>query len=162
MKKSILNWAVRLIVSLLILGIPFFALGGASLLKGAKDSSGEVENVDKAFVSGEYVIFINETFHTDSMNALGSFFAGEGVPAPNDDISCFVSVSDPGAAEYAELCRSRLRENQMKIRYINPLLLLSKGDGGYFDVIIMSREFYDNFSAESIAKNENITEVKKT
>ena len=162
MKNTILRWLMRVGVLVLILGIPFTALGGFSLIQ-----SGGVDAVSSATsyafnpndVSGEYVVLINDERHSDTIDVWTAFFQGENIPVVLDDISCMICKGDEGAKSYAEICQARLPENQMKIKSENSLLLMSKGEYGKFDIIILSKEIADMYAANSISKNNNITTV---
>lgn len=162
MKSFLFRLPLRIGVLLLVLGIPFTALGGFSIIdKSNADaiSSATSYAFDPNDVSGEYVVFINDTLHKDTVEVWQAFFKGENVPVILDDISCMICNGDEGAKEYAEICQARLPENQMKIKAESSLLLMSKGDNSKFDIIIMSKETAQAFNADSISENDNITTV---
>ena len=72
-----------------------------------------------------------------------------------EDLSCTVSSGDPTGLEMAKSFQSRLPENQMKIRTEDGIMMLSKAENGRFDIIVMSKEFFDKNSAEAIAEKAN-------
>ena len=153
---------MRIAVVLVVLGIPFTALGGMQIISnGAADavSSATGYVFDPNDVSGEYVVFINNRYHQETIDIWADFFQGKNIPVVLDDISCLVCSNDAPARDYAEICQARLPENQMKIKNENALLLLSKGEYGKFDIIILSKELADNFNAESIGSHNEITTV---
>ncbi|MBR1811066.1 MAG: hypothetical protein IJ766_05380 [Clostridia bacterium] len=157
-------WGMRIGVLLVILGVPFLSLGGASAFRtdgvdAVTGASTFAFNPDE--VSGEYVIYINHTYHEkrDTVGLWTAFFSGENVPVIMDDISCLVASNDPAGMEYAQICQARLPENQMRIKSVNALLLLSKADYGAFDVIILSKPLVDAYAAASVSENQYITTV---
>ena len=160
--KIFARWLMRIAVLLVILGIPFTALGGMSMISGNETdavSSATAYAFDPNDVSGEYVVFINNDRHSDTAAIWSEFFRGGNIPVILDDISCLVCSNDTLAKDYAEICQARLPENQMKIKSENTLLLLSKGDSARFDIIIMSKEMADAYRAETISANSNVTTV---
>ena len=86
MKTSVLRWGMRILVLVLVLGIPFTALGG--ITKISSDSADAVsaatdQLVDPAELSGEFVVFINTERHPDTADLWDAFFRGEDVPVIN-------------------------------------------------------------------------------
>lgn len=73
-----------------------------------------------------------------------------------EDISCMAAANDAGGCEMAKSCRSRLPENQMHLRKIDGTLLLSKAEHGLFDTVILSAEYADLLSAETVYGMENV------
>ncbi|MBQ9227996.1 MAG: hypothetical protein IJ168_04105 [Eubacterium sp.] len=159
--KAVARWLMRIAVLVLILGIPFTALGGMSLLRsdGADAvSSATAYTFDPNDVSGEYVVFINNERHPDTLMVWESFFKGEDIPVVLDDISCLICNGDTLAADYAEICQARLPENQMTVKSDTSLLVLSKGEYRQFDIIILSKELAEAYGAESVS-GQGITTV---
>ena len=163
MNNSFLRWAIRILVPVLVLGIPFVAMGGVSKI-GSDPLDAVSAATDVAFdpedLSGEYVVYINEERHPDTGEVWSDFFRGEEVPVILDDISCLVCNTDPEALEYAKICQARLPANQMKIGTDETIMILSKGDAGKFDIILLSKEVAQQYSAESIGKNEFVRTVE--
>ena len=162
MKTSVLRWGMRILVLVLVLGIPFTALGG--ITKISSDPADAVsaatdELVDPAELSGEFVVFINTERHPDTADRWDAFFRGEDVPVIMDDISCLVCKGDGTALERAQLCQARLPANQMKVSTEDPVLVLSKGDYGKFDIILLSKELADRYGASSIGGSETVLTV---
>lgn len=127
-------------------------------------ASGKTDAVTSATViimqpTGEYVVLINKDLHTneDNLKVWETFFTGGEIDFLFEDISCIVSDSDSAGLEIARSFQSRLPENQMILRTEDGALMLSKISGGYFDVAIMSAEFYDAYHVAEIAhKNSDI------
>ena len=161
MNHSFLRWGIRILVPILVLGIPFIALGGLTKIQASADAvSSATAELDPESMSGEYVVFINEERHPDTAEVWADFFRGEDIPVVLDDISCLVCGSDPAGLEYAKACQARLPENQMSLRTEDVVMVLSKGDAGRFDIILLSRETADAFDGESIGESDFVKTVK--
>lgn len=163
--KKIKHWIYRIVVLLAILGIPFFLLGGENIFTinpADAVSSATSYTFDADDLSGEYVVLINNTLHEKkgTIPVWVEFFSGRDVPVILDDIHCLVADSDTAGREFAEICQARLPENQMKIKIENGLLLVSKAEYSRFDIIIMSKELAEAYSAYSIGENADITLVE--
>ena len=100
--------------------------------------------------SGSFVVLLNGSRHTrwDTAGDWADFFRGESLVIM-DDAECLVAEGDAGGFEMADSYRSRLPENQMKIRREDGLMMLSRAQVGGFDVIVMSKEFADAYSAQT-------------
>lgn len=153
-----------IVISLfLILGVPFMNTDYFRSLISDED----VDSVSSASVvidqpSGNYVVLINLEKHTDEEN-LGlwhDFFEGEDVSFIFEDIVCTVAGNDVNGTTMAQSFRSRLPENQMKIKSEDATLMLSKAEYNKFDVIIMSEEIAEMFSAETLFDNENVDVIR--
>lgn len=153
--RRALHIAAVIAALFLLLGVP--CLGSPAfkaLISGDTDAvSGATVALDQP--SGEYVVFINTSLHTDetALTAWQEFFeTGESDDIYNvfEDISCTVASNDPGGLEMARSFMSRLPENQMKVRTEDVTLMLSKAESGRFDVIVMSKELAEACSAERI------------
>ncbi|WP_294487770.1 hypothetical protein [uncultured Ruminococcus sp.] len=139
----------------LMLGLPFL---NSDYYKRLRDGTDAVSSASTALdkPSGEYVVFINRSLHTNSANlaAWEGFFAegrDEGLYNVFEDLHCTVAENDAAGLEMANSFRSILPENQMKVSTENVMLMLSKAENGRFDVIVMSKEIADMFGAERIA-----------
>lgn len=148
MKKLLGHIVSAVMTVVLLMGLPLLLSGNIGLLFGKKADavSSATKAVDKP--SGEYVVFINTSLHTDetALKSWETFFETgdtDGIIDVFEDISCTVAESDKGGLEMAESFMSRLPENQMKIRTEDPTLMISKAEHGRFDVIVMSKETAD-------------------
>lgn len=111
--------------------------------------------------SGHYVILINTDRHTDeeTLELWLDFFEGKEIPIIFEDISCVVAQQDAPGLEMAIACQSRLPENQMTIRQEDGLMMVSKAEEGGFDIIILSEEIADVYSASTLYEKENVRVV---
>jgi len=103
--------------------------------------------------------------YKDALDDWFSFFSGSGEDEDLliifEDISCSVAGTDAPAAEMAESLRSQLPENQMQIKKEDITLLLSRADHGLFDMILLSREFAQQYHAETaFSDNAEVIEVR--
>lgn len=158
MKKLLGHIAVSVMTVLLLMALPLLLSGNIGVLFGKKTDA--VASATKALdkPSGEYRVFINTSLHTDAsdLESWKDFFETgdtDGIINVLEDISCTVAEGDIGGLEMAESFMSRLPENQMKIRTEDPTLMISKAEQGRFDVIVMSKETADSFSAQTIPEN---------
>ena len=147
---------------LVLVGIPVWSSG---YIQGRL---GGVDAVSSATVmieqpSGAYVVFINSDSHKNKENLeiWKAFFGGEETDFLFEDISCIVADCDAAGLEMAESFQSRLPENQMSIRTEDITLMLSKADYGRFDVIIMSREIYDEYNAKTVEEYDGTIVLKE-
>lgn len=129
---------------LLTAGIPLWHSGFIARMAGGADAvSSPTVVIDQP--SGSYVVAINPALHTDSekTETWKRFFHGDEIDYIFEDLSCVTATADPAGFEMAKSFQSRLPENQMKLRTEDAALMLSKASYGRFDVIVMSKEFYD-------------------
>lgn len=136
---------------IILVGVPVWSTGYIQgKLSGADAISSATVIIEQP--SGAYVVIINKDFHHDHENlkTWEKFFGGEEIDFLFEDISCVVADCDAAGLELARSFRSRLPENQMSIRLEDITLMLSKADYGKFDVIVMSKEMYDAYSAQTI------------
>lgn len=150
---------------ILALGIPLWCTGYISALM-----SGDTDAVTSASVvldepSGDFVLLINKDIHTDedTLRDWVRFFSGD-IPEGEliiifEDASCSVASSDATGVEMAESLRSQLPENQLAVREEEASLLVSRADAGLFDMLLMSREFAENYHLET-AYRENVEVVE--
>jgi hypothetical protein len=143
---------------LLLLGVPFLTTDYFKSL-----INGDVDVVSSASViiaqpSGEYIVLINRDMHTDedNLNTWIAFFSGEEISYLFEDISCSVIKGDEGALTMARSFQSRLPEKQMSVRTEDASLLMSRADNGLYDIIIISKEYAENYDATT-AEGENTT-----
>ena len=147
---------IGLLSALALIGGPIYAAYGPLGAAGHDAVSSATVIIDQP--SGAYVVLINRDRHTDeeNLNTWISFFKGEEIGFLFEDISCLVPDTDQGGLELAKSFQSRLPENQMKLRTENATLLLSKAVYGEFDVILVSREAYEAYGAQAVAKLSSV------
>ena len=137
---------------------PLWHSGFFSRIAGGADAvSSPTVVIDQP--SGAYVVAINPALHTDSekTETWKKFFHGDEIDYIFEDLSCVTAATDPAGFEMAKSFQSRLPENQMKLRTEDTTLMLSKASYGRYDVIVMSREFYDATGARSyLSERENL------
>lgn len=135
----------------LIVVLPLLCTGNASALFSDDLDATTSASVVLDAPSGEYIVLINKELHTDEDNLAEwiNFFNGEDILYIFEDVSCSVASTDSGGIDMADSYRSRLPENQMEIKSEDPTLLLSRADEGLFDIIVMSREFAEAYSAST-------------
>ncbi len=142
--KVIRHAATVLAAVLLLVGVPVCRTGYfQAKMSGTDAISSATLIIDQP--SGAYVVLINRERHPnpDNLSVWEDFFRGEEIGYLFEDISCVVADSDAGGLELARSFQSRLPENQMSIRLEDVTLMLSKARFGRYDVMLMSREFYD-------------------
>ena len=127
--------------------------GGVGFLgayMGTDAVSGASELVDAP--SGSFYVIINTSKHNDpdKLTDWTKFFSGEEVSYIFEDISVVAAMGDNGALQLADSYRSKLPENQMTIREEDPILMMSKGAVGRFDIMIISREYAEVFAANDV------------
>ena len=106
--------------------------------------------------SGEFVVLINESIHSDSLDQWEKFFTGKEVEVIFDDINCLVSKGDAAAIQMATVYLATLPENQMTLDTEDPTLLASKAESGYADVAVFSEEMADAIGFDA----DNVTNMK--
>ena len=126
------------------LGIPSLAYVDFSALFG-----GKVDAVSGASLelpeqpSGNFVILLNRDRHKDTAEEWTTFFSGGETDVIMDDVACMAAQGDATGIQLAERFRSRLAENQMTVRQVDPTLLASRADAGAYDAVIVSAEMAD-------------------
>lgn len=150
---------IKIIGLAVIFGIPALYFSAPYILgDNFVDVVSSATTVSADDVTGEYIVLINADYHKDEdvLKDWENFFLGES-PIIFEDISCLVSSSDEAGTGFAKICQARLPENQMTLKEINGLLMVSKAEYGKFDIIIMSKEFANAYSINS---PENINNIK--
>ena len=157
--KHIVFTAAALII---LLGIPF---ANSDYFK--KMISGNPDAVSSSSVvvekpSGDYIVFINLEKHTnkENLSLWHDFFEGRDVSFIFEDIKCYAAQNDVNGLTMARNFQSRLPENQMQILIEDGTLILSKAEYNKFDVIVMSQEIADFYSAESLFDNDSIDIIR--
>lgn len=146
----------------LILGIPFISTDYFKALISDDPDAVTSASVIVDKPSGDYIVFINLNKHTNKENLAlwHDFFEGKDVSFIFEDINCCVAKNDVNGLTMAQNFQSRLPENQMIISAEDSTLMLSKAEYNKFDVIVMSQEIADFYSADTLFKNSNIDVIK--
>lgn len=168
---------IKILKHLLIVTGALFILVGVPLMmtdywRGLL-SSDEADAVSSPSVvidkpSGNYIVLINTRLHTDKekLNQWIDFFDGKETDIIFEDIACTVAEGDTMGIEMAESFRSKLPENQMKIKKEEAVLVVSRAEEGKFDVLLMSKEFADSYKLKEKNKayieDITISEEKKS
>ena len=119
-------------------------------------TSGDIPGIPE----GEFLVIINKDKHWEDIGEWEKFFRGEDSGVITEDIGCLASASDPAGIQLAEIYQARLGENQMTIRTENPVLTVSMGETGMFDVIVMSQKTAAIFGYDEFGENSLVIEVK--
>jgi len=122
------------------LGIPALAYVDFPALSGVVDAVSRASMDLPEQPSGNFVILLNRTRHSGTAEDWATFFSGGETDVIMDDVACLAAQGDATGVQLAERFRSRLAENQMTVRTINPTLLASRADAGVYDVAIVSEE----------------------
>ncbi|MBR1739478.1 MAG: hypothetical protein IJ737_04210 [Ruminococcus sp.] len=160
---KILKHIVIVFVSLfLLLGVPYMTTPHFKALMSGEEPDA-VTSASRALdkPSGEYVVLINKDRrkNEDTLKFWEDFFSGEEVGFVFEDIECRVPEGDTAGLKMAESFMSRLPENQMKVKSEDGMMLLSKAEYGMFDIIIMSAETADGFTASTLYDNEGVEAI---
>ena len=140
-----------LVISLHVVGVTAisFALFAVPILANYKNINSDSDVNAGATIplpdvpSGEFLILMKSSKHQENISDWETFFLysdREYVPVIFDDITCSIADSDFSARELGTRYQAYLPVNQMKIKYENATLLVSKVEQGYFDVAIFSLE----------------------
>ena len=158
--ELIRHLVIGLLAALLVVGGPIYAAYGPSGAASSDAVSAATVIIEQP--SGAYVVLINRDRHTDEENLkiCTTFFSGGDMEILFEDISCLVPDTDASGLELAKSFQSRLPENQMKVRTENVTLLMSKAAYGEFDVILVSKEVYDAYGAQAIAKQQFVEAIE--
>lgn len=156
-QKILKHFGIIIASLVLLLGVPLVCTGKAGSL-----FSGDLDAVSSASVildqpSGNYIILINKELHQneDNLNQWITFFSGGEILYIFEDISCSVANADVSGLELAKSFQSKLPENQMQIVTEDATLLMSRADKGLYDIIIMSAEFAETYSAQTAYGSED-------
>ncbi len=152
MVRRVFSHIIIIAVALiLILGIPLLKNGRAVFgQKGPDAASAASETL--AQPSGEFIVIINKERHADpeALAAWQDFFAGKEIGILFEDIVCTVPKGDPVSMEMARSFQSRLPENQMTVKEEDGVMMLSKAEYGKYDILILSKEMADLFTAQTL------------
>ena len=142
--KLILHIALTLLLLFLFLGIPFIRRRDVFTFFSGKgktmDAISSASLVIPDAPDGEYLVYIRNELHRDTLSDWESFFRNEDFPVIFDDIHCLVANGDLNGKQLADRYMAQLPENQMQLRTEDPTLLASKLETGQFDVAILSPE----------------------
>lgn len=119
-------------------------------------ATGEIISRDE--VDGSFTVLINKNLHqdTETLTEWEKFFRGEPYGFIFEDITCYVSSSDPAGLEMAQGLQSRLPANQMEIKVITAPMLADKARHGVFDVTVLSDATIGQLEAEDLLTMPNI------
>lgn len=100
--------------------------------------------------SGNYLVLINLKLHKnkEKLEAWENFFTGKDAGIIFEDIACSVAKTDVSGTKMADSFRSKLPENQMKIKKEDAILLVSRAEEGDFDTLVISLEFAKSYKLE--------------
>ena len=150
-------------ILIVFFGIPALLLLDLSvLLPGSgTDAVSRASEIVEA-PSGEFVVYINDDQRKDgeTLRSWVDFFSGGETTVIMEDICCDVAAQDASAQELARSFQSRLPENQMKIRQEDGLLTVSRAERGGFDILILSSEMAEAYSADTICEGNPVTVVR--
>ena len=104
--------------------------------------------------SGEFFIFVNKQRHPDTLEEWTDFFCDRPVGVIFEDIRCITIDQDVSGRQLAERYQARLAQNQMQNESQDGLLAVSKAQWGWYDVMIVSKEFADYYSFSTVCDNE--------
>lgn len=150
--------AVTVAAVFIIIGIPFISTDYFKALISDEPDAVTSASVIVDKPSGDYIVFINLDKHTDTENLSlwHDFFEGKDVSFIFEDIKCYAAKNDVNGLTMARNFQSRLPENQMIISVEDGTLMISKAEYNKFDVIVMSQEIADFYSADTLFQNSNI------
>ena len=155
---NILKHVFIVAVSLfLMLGVPFLTSDYfKAIVEGTDAVSSASVIIDQP--SGDYVVLLNLDKHTDKENLAMwyDFFEGKEIDFIFEDIDCMTAKSDINGTTMAQSYRSRLPENQMKLNTIDGTLMLSRAEHGKFDIIVLSEELADFYTASTVYDRDNV------
>lgn len=151
-----------LLVFLVLPAVLFVNFGAVLNVMGFDAVSGATQIITDR-PSGQYVILLNREKFTASgnMEVWTDFFSDREVPVIMEDITCCVISGDENALELAQAFQSRLPENQMKITPMEGVMAVSRGEYGMFDVMVLSQEFADVYTASTLYDNEGVAVLTK-
>ena len=158
--KKVIHWFALSVITILILAIPYMIFAGPLpilfFIRGnGADAVSSATGLILDKPSGNYVVLLNTDKHKNTSDEWMEFFNGKSVMIM-EDISCMVADGDSGGLEFAKSLQSRLPENQMRIRSENGIMMVSKAEYSGFDVIIMSQELADAYTASTVYGREDI------
>lgn len=157
LKRTIYRIVAMVIICAAVIAI-LTATGNISFdsVDAVTKATGEIISRDE--VDGTFTVLINKDLHKDreTLTEWEKFFHGESYGFIFEDITCYVSTSDPLGWEMAEGLRSRLPENQMTIKGIIEPMIVDKIRHGVFDVAVFSDAAFKHLGMENILDKPNI------
>lgn len=153
--KYIIDILVISIVLFSVIGIPFIVYYSNNKSDDMVNASASIKLPDVP--SGEFIILINESMHTDTLEKWEAFFKNDedNIVVIFEDIKCTYATGDEQAKMLAKRYQAYLPENQMEISDVNPILLASKVENRHLDIAVFSKEM-----ANYLNLKENISGVK--
>ncbi len=144
----------------IMLGVPFLTSPFFQTLVSGEDAVSSA-SVALDEPSGKFVVFINKDMHPDEDNLKTwiCFFKGEEISFLFEDIRAYVAKGDEQGETMAESFMSHLPENQMKVYIKEATMMLSKAEAKRFDIIIMSKEYYDMYGAKTLEGIDGIIKI---
>lgn len=109
--------------------------------------------------SGEFVVLLNRDLHQESLAQWQSFFRDGELNVIFDDIQCIAAQGDAAAIQLAQRYQAQLPENQMTLRFENPMLLMSKAENGLIDTAIISKELASALALSIAEKDSHIMQI---
>ena len=163
--KKLIHILLLIAVTVALVAVPYRVWLGPILWRSLFGGGG-ADAVSSASVildapSGSFVVLLNRGAHArlDTADAWAQFFRGESLVIM-DDVTCLVGQGDAAGFDMADSYRSRLPENQMKLRTEDATLMLSRAQLGRFDAIVMSKEFADAYRADTAYGREGIEVIE--
>lgn len=157
----ILHLAADLLIIFALTGIPVLLYCDLPV-KGGYDavSSASIELPDSP--SGEFLIIINRDLHEDTAEDWKDFFEGDYLKVIFEDINCLVPDGDVTGLELANRYMAILPENQMRVSDDDAVLIASKLEAGYADIMILSVDMADalGISTDSIPDNMLVIKIQ--
>ena len=160
MTKAARHGVTVLFLLFLCLGIPALRyVDVPGLLSGDADavSGATIDPPDSP--SGEYLVLMNRNYREGSIPEWKDFFQERPVGVIMEDVSCMTALADPQGLQLAERYRLRLAENQMKVKSLDGVLLVSRAEQGLFDVIILSREIADYYDYTKVMERSDVETI---
>ena len=105
------------------------------------------------------MVLLNRDLHQESLAQWQSFFRDGELNVIFDDIQCIAAQGDAAAIQLAQRYQAQLPENQMTLRFENPMLLMSKAENGLIDTAIISKELASALALSIAEKDSHIMQI---
>ena len=99
--------------------------------------------------SGSFVVILNRGRH-DALEEWTDFFTEREVGVIMEDLRCATAAGDETGWELAKRYQARLAENQMALCRENGVLLVSKAEQGFYDLVILSKEMAEAYDYSAV------------
>ena len=147
----------------LFLGIPAIRyVDFNALLSGAADAVSGASVEPPGQPSGEYLVLLNRKGHEESIEEWRDFFQERPVGVIMEDLRCMTPLADIQGQQLADRYRLRLAENQMTVKPMDGILLVSRAENGLFDVIVLSKEMADYYDYSDVMKRPDVEVIPVT